>query len=116
MGILQGIYVWPPGCYRQMARRSSSWSQETWRCLYAKFVLRVTGPEATNVCHDDQLCDSLKSGVDGYVHGFQAILCGKSSTEDWGLLPVDAKNVFNKINGIEMLWTVFHLWPPGARF
>ena len=42
--------------------------------LFAKCVLTVTGPEATNVCQDDQLCAGWKSGIDGAVHGAQAIL------------------------------------------
>ena len=28
---------------------------ETWRRLFAKIVLKVTGPESTMACHDDQL-------------------------------------------------------------
>ena len=26
---------------------------ETWRCLFTKILLRVTGPEATSMCQDD---------------------------------------------------------------
>ena len=29
---------------------------------------------------------------------------------------VDARNRFNKTSRLEMLWTVQHHWPPGARF
>ena len=29
---------------------------------------------------------------------------------------IDAENVFNKINQIGMLWTVFHVWQSGDRF
>ena len=36
--------------------------------------------------------------------------------ENWGFLLVGAKNAFNEINRVGMLWTVFHLWPSGARF
>ena len=38
---------------------------ETWRCLFAKCVLKVTGHEATNAYHDDQSCERLKAGIDG---------------------------------------------------
>ena len=41
---------------------------ETWRYIFAKRVLRVTRPEATNVCQDDQICVSLKAGIDGAIH------------------------------------------------
>ena len=42
--------------------RSSGWRRGTWRRLFAKCVLRVTGPEAANACQDLQLCASLKVG------------------------------------------------------
>ena len=29
---------------------------------------------------------------------------------------VDASNVFNEMNRLEILWTVQHHWPAGARF
>ena len=89
---------------------------ETWRRLFAKCVLRVTGPEATSACQDDQLCAGLNAGIDGTVHGFQAILDTKLTTEDWQFLLEDAKNTFKDINLIGMLSTVCHLWPSGARF
>ena len=76
---------------------------ETWRRLFDKCVLRVTGPEATSVCQDDQLCAGLKAVIDG-------------AAEDWGFLIADAKNTFNDIILIGMLWTVRHLWPSGDRF
>ena len=46
---------------------------ETWRSIFSKIVLMVTGPEATMACRDDQLCPGLKSGIDGAVHGVRAI-------------------------------------------
>ena len=46
---------------------------ETWRRLFAKIVLKVTGIEVTMLCQDDHLCDGLKAGIDGAVHGVQAI-------------------------------------------
>ena len=89
---------------------------ETWRRLFAKCVLRVTGPEATNACQDDHLCAGLKAGIYGVVHGVQIIWDSKFSMEDWGFILVDAKNAFNEINRIGILWTVLHLWPSGAHF
>ena len=47
---------------------------ETWRHIFAKIVIKVTGPEAIMACQDDQLCAGLKAKIDGAVHGFQAIL------------------------------------------
>ena len=62
------------------------------------------------------MCARLKTGINGVVHGIQAIWDKNLTAEDWGFLFVDAKNTFNEINQIGMLWTVCHLWPSGARF
>ena len=74
------------------------------------------GTKSTNVCQDDQLCDGLKVGIDRYIHGVKYICYAESSTEDWGLLLVDAKNAFNEIDRIRILWTVLHLYPSIDRF
>ena len=46
---------------------------ETWRRLFAKTVIKVTVPESTMLCQDDQLCAGLKAGIDGAIHGVQAL-------------------------------------------
>ena len=79
---------------------------ETWRCLFAKCVLRVTGPEATSVCQGDQICSVHKAVIDGAVHGVQAIWDTKSTTEYWGFILVYAKKSLNEINEIVMMWAV----------
>ena len=50
---------------------------ETWQRIFAIIFPKVTGPEATMACQDDQLCAGLKSGIDGAVHGVQALWGGK---------------------------------------
>ena len=55
---------------------------ETWRQRFAKCMLRVTGPEATNACQDDHICDRIKAVIDGTVHGVQSIWDTKSTKED----------------------------------
>ena len=55
---------------------------ENWRCPFAKIVIKFTGPEATMVCQDDHLCAGLKAGINGAIHGVQALRDEKSSTEE----------------------------------
>ena len=47
--------------------------RETWRCIFAKCMLRVTGHKATNACQDDQICAGLKEAIDGALHVVQVI-------------------------------------------
>ena len=74
------------------------------------------GPEATVACKNDQLCDRLKTISGGVIHGVQALWYKKLSTEEGVFLLVDAKNAFNEINRVGMLWMVQHLWLPRALF
>ena len=57
---------------------------ETWRRLFAKCVLKVSVPKGTNACQDDHPCDRLKAGIDGAIHGVQAIWDANLSKENWG--------------------------------
>ena len=56
---------------------------ETWHRLFANIVIKVMGPETTMACQDDQLCAGLKAGIDGEVHGVQAIWDENPTTKDW---------------------------------
>ena len=89
---------------------------KTWRSIFAKCVLRVTGPEDTHVCQYDQLCAGLMAVISWVVHRIQDIWDVKLSTEDWGLILIDAKNACNEIYLIGTLWTIFHLGTSGTRF
>ena len=60
-------------------------------------------------CQDNHLCARLKARIYGAVHGVQAIWDENWTTEDWGLLIVDAKNTFSNINRPRMLLTVRQL-------
>ena len=68
------------------------------------------------MCKYDLLCVVLKAGINRDVHGVQSIWDENASTEDWGLLLVDADNAFNEMNIITMLLTVSHLWMSGDHF
>ena len=90
--------------------------RETWIQSFAKCVLKVTGPEAGHASKDDHICEGLKAGINGEVHEGQYIWDANSIEENWEFLLVEKKNVFNEINKIGMLWTVFHLWLSGDVF
>ena len=68
---------------------------ETWRLLFVKIFLKVTGPEAKMACQDNQLCAELKARIDGAVHVVQTRWEENSTTKDWGFLLINAKNAFN---------------------
>ena len=46
---------------------------ETWRHLFSKCVLKVTGYEATYACKDEHICTGLKAVIDGAVHRVQYV-------------------------------------------
>ena len=46
---------------------------ENWRQSFAKFMMRVTVPEATNACQCDHICARLKAVIGDAVHGVQYI-------------------------------------------
>ena len=93
---------------------------EMWRHIFSKYVIKVTGSEATHTCRDDHICPGFKAGIDRELHRVQYIWESNLTEEKWIFLLVDAKNKFNEINRIAMLWTVRHLWPsarwPWARW
>ena len=82
--------------------------------LFAKYVLKVTGTEATHACNDDHICAILNAGINEAVHRIQSIWDSYSTEENWAFLLVDAKNSFNDINRFRILWKVRHLWHSGA--
>ena len=89
---------------------------EMWCHIFTKCVLKVTGSEAPHVCRDGQICTGLELEIDGWVHGVQSTREANLTEEKWDFLLVDAKNAFNNINKIGILWMVRHLWLSGARF
>ena len=56
--------------------------KETWRRLFENCVLNFMGPESTNACQDDQICDGLKAAIDGTVHDVQSIWDANFSTDE----------------------------------
>ena len=89
---------------------------DIWRRLLAKCNLAVSGPAAKDACGADQLCAGLSAGIEGAIHGMSQTWTESDAIDRWGFLLVDARNAFNEINRISMLWTIRHEWPAGARF
>ena len=89
---------------------------EIWRRLLAKVVLRVTGKEATDACGSDQLCAGVEGGIEAGVRAASRIIRDYGDDDDWGYLTIDARNAFNEVNRLQMLWSVRKYWPSAARF
>ena len=89
---------------------------DIWRRLIAKCNLAESGEDAKAICGADQLCAGLTSGIEGAIHGMNQLWSDTETLEHQGFLLVDARNAFNEINRIAMLWNIRHLWPKGARF
>ena len=70
---------------------------ETSRCIFAKCVIRVMCPKATNACQDDHTCSNLKPVIDGAVHRVKAIWGANLSTGGLGFLLVDEKTFSIKL-------------------
>ena len=77
----------------------------------------ITGEAEISIsCYDDQICAGLKAVIEGVIHDVKYLWDKNPTMENWGLLLVDAKKAFNKINRVGMLWTGKHLQPSGDRF
>jgi hypothetical protein len=92
---------------------------KTWRRAIAKTLLLVAGSEAKR--RIDQLCAGLEAGIKGSIHAMTADAMMQlwelhQQEEEWGFPIIDAKNACNEQNWTGMLWTVWHVWPSGARF
>ena len=53
---------------------------------------------------------------EGYLRAMGAIELLTQDEEPSGTTPIDARNRFNELIHLEMLWTVRHRCPAGARF
>jgi hypothetical protein len=81
---------------------------QTWQCDIAKSVLLVTVNEVTMTCKTDNLCGGLEGGVDGAIHSAQAMWDMHHMEEDWGFPLIEARNVFNELEWMMMLWNIRH--------
>ena len=61
-------------------------------------------------------CTGLSAVIEGAIHFMSQLWEESEALYHWSFLLVDASNAFNELNRINILWTVRHEWPAGARF
>ena len=89
---------------------------ETLRHVIGKAVCYATRVDVELVCGSDQLCGSVKSGIEGAIHAMTSLFLLHGATSGWGVLLVDASNAFNSLNRVALLWNVRVLWPRCSWF
>ena len=89
---------------------------ETLRCVVGKAVCYATRVDFELACGSDQLCGSVRSGIEGAIHAMTSLFSQHGATSGWGVLLVDASNAFNSLNRAALLWNVCVLWPRCSRF
>ena len=57
-----------------------------------------------------------EEGSEGTQRALGALEFLTQDADPSGTTLVDARNGFNNLSRLEMLWTVRHRWPAGARF
>ena len=57
-----------------------------------------------------------EEGGDGTIRSLGALEFLTQESDLSGTTLVDARNGFNELSRLTMLWTVRHCWPAGARF
>ncbi len=87
---------------------------ETLRRIISKSTCLVTKQDATTACGTQQLCAGLKCGIEGAIHTASDLF--HTHEGDWGILMVDAKNAFNSINRLSLLWNRRILWPRASMY
>ena len=90
---------------------------ETLRRIVGKAICLATCIDVTVACGSDQLCAGLSLGIEGAIHAMNSLFMDhQCSPSGWGVLMVDARNVFNSLNRTAMLLQACVLWPRCARF
>ena len=85
---------------------------ESLRHIIGKAICSATRLDLAVVCGTDQLCGGMKCGIEGAVHVVADLFEDNHSLPTgWGVLLVDASNVFNSLNRAALLWNVRILWP-----
>ena len=87
-----------------------------WRRLSYKVLLMATMAEATEACGVDNLHGGLETGIEGDIYAAKEMWQEMDKEAEVGFTLVDARNAFNEINRIVMLWTVRRIWPSESTF
>ena len=66
-------------------------------------MVTATRDDITDLCEVDQLCSGLKGGIEGAVNAMRELF-EEHHADGWGLLLVDARNAFNKLNKAAAIW------------
>ena len=107
---------------------------EAWRRCSTKLLIEDNGDQAKLSCGTTELCSGMDAGIEGAYHSIRIeadedpsldfdhqstpniILSTNSQTDPTGITLIDAKNGFNEIFRLSMLWTIRHRWPKGCRY
>ena len=89
---------------------------ETLRRIIGKAICSATRGDIESLCGADQLCGGVKSGIEGAIHAMNEMYSQNCTSDDWGILLVDASNAFNSLNRAALLWNARILWPHCSRF
>ena len=81
----------------------------------AKCVFLDCRDETKEACRVDHLYGGPDAGIEGGIHAAKVLWQGHSHKEEWGILVVDARDVFNEGNRMLALWTIRHEWVSGSR-
>lgn len=72
----------------------------------------MTHLDVALTCGSDQLCAGLQAGIEGSIHAMSDLFSiNHALPSEWGVLMVDASNVFNRLNHSSMLLHARVLWP-----
>ena len=89
---------------------------ETLRRIIGKAICSATRGDIEMLCGADQLCGGVRSGIEGAIHAMNKMYSQHCTSDDWGVLLVDASNAFNSLNRAALLWNARILWPWCSRF
>ena len=79
-----------------------------------KCVLQVTGNKAKTACRMEQLAGGMETSIKGGIHTMRILWAHHSQEEDWGFIPIDARNDFSEENPTATLWAVKNQCASGA--